>query len=184
MNEEFVYQAVLNGDLEIDSNGQIWRTRFRLVRNGKLILCKPIRRRAEILCIPKSNKRTANRSHTTYVIGLMVGGKRKITGAHRLVWRHFHGPIPKGLTINHEDGDTLNNHPDNLTLATMHEQVLHAVRVLHRGYKPLAKLNVEQVLSIRARRDCGESIAVLSQEFGISKAQVSRIARRLRWRLV
>jgi len=45
---------------------------------------------------------------------------------HRLVWEAFNGPIPKGLTINHLDGNRENNHLSNLETATMREQMVHA----------------------------------------------------------
>lgn len=69
---------------------------------------------------------------------LGYGGKRgyervNIEGrevkAHRLVYETVVGPIPDGLSINHIDGDKLNNRPDNLEPATQSEQVAHAYRI-------------------------------------------------------
>lgn len=51
---------------------------------------------------------------------------RKRLFVHRVVYATFKGPIPPGLTINHIDGNTSNNHIDNLELATHQEQAIHA----------------------------------------------------------
>ena len=37
---------------------------------------------------------------------------------HRIVYQHFNGPIPTGLTVDHIDGNQLNNNPENLRLLT------------------------------------------------------------------
>lgn len=40
---------------------------------------------------------------------------------HRLVWSAFHGPIPKGMHVNHIDEDPTNNRLENLNLMTPKE---------------------------------------------------------------
>jgi hypothetical protein len=50
------------------------------------------------------------------------GEKRKIYHVHRVVWEFYKGPIPEGFTVDHIDGDGLNNLIENLRLATCQEQ--------------------------------------------------------------
>ena len=43
----------------------------------------------------------------------------------RHVWQQQYGPIPPGFLVIHRDGDTLNDEPENLVLATRAENVAH-----------------------------------------------------------
>jgi len=55
-----------------------------------------------------------------YQIRLYDGSGKlgKLKYLHRLVWETFRGEIPKGLEIDHMDGDTTNNSVENLQLLT------------------------------------------------------------------
>jgi hypothetical protein len=174
-NEEFVYQAVLTGELEIRPDGTIWRMAAargdRWNGGSKLIPCTP--RRAE------------HDAGKYFQIRLMRDGKRVYAQAHRLVFRHFKGPIPEGMTVNHEDGQHKNNPPDNLELATYAEQQVHANRVLGTGAganqageaNHQAKLTDAQVAEIRRRRAARETLQSIADDFGIAMQTVSKITR-------
>ena|ERR1035437_1003224 len=178
-NEEFVYQAVLNGDLEIMPDGTIWRLRKRgWDRWQKKAVSRPCERvRAEHDCGKYLQVR------------IMIDGVRIYALAHRLVYRHFKGPIPVDLTVNHEDGKKKRNVPDNPELATHSEQQIHATRILKVGHacdqsgpkNSMAKLTPEQVLQIRHRRANGDRLLSIAKDFGISFQAVSKIARGDRW---
>lgn len=43
---------------------------------------------------------------------------------HRLVWEWVHGIIPDGMTVDHIDGDKLNNHPSNLQLLSAEDNAI------------------------------------------------------------
>lgn len=172
--EDQIYQAIESGLLTIDSQGRVWRvaTRRRNRWNPQThtTACTP--RRAE------------NSTGTYLQVRVMTDGMRIHALAHRLVWRHFFGPIPPGQTVNHKNGVKWDNRPGNLELATMREQQIHARKVLRRGrlnqWGPLnrmAKLTTEQVREICARRANGELIRVLAADYGVREQTISRIAR-------
>lgn len=62
--------------------------------------------------------------------GMVAGGLHQSTGRmrvkvagkqlmiSRVIWELFNGDIPEGMIIDHKDGNTLNNKPSNLRLAT------------------------------------------------------------------
>ena len=178
LNEEFVYQAILTGDLEIMPDGTIWRLRKRVWdRWQKKAVSRPCKR-----------VRAENDCGEYLQVRIMLGGVRVCALAHRLVFRHFKGPIPDGLTINHKDGKKKRNHPDNLEPATYSEQVVHALQTLKVGRidqngpkNAMAKLTPEQVATIRERRKAGEKLQAIADDFGIKMQAVSKIARRERW---
>jgi len=179
-NEDFVYQAVLNGDLEILPDGTIWRLRKR---GWDRWLQKAVSR-------PCKRVRAEHDCGEYFQVRIMLEGIRVYALAHRLVYKHLKGPIPEGLTINHEDGKKKRNHPDNLTLATHSEQAVHAIRVLGKNQRVLnqfgednemAKLTVFQVLEIRKRRETGEKLKAIAADYGITFQAVSKIARGDRW---
>jgi len=177
--DEVVYETIESGVFEIDSEGRIWRLlrpqTSRWGRETKLVPCE--RRRAESPAGPYLH------------LVVTVDGVRAYALAHRLVWRHFKGPIPKGLTINHEDGLKRNNRPGNLALATHREQTLHAINVLGwKSYKnmlgknsqpgernAMAKLSENAAREIRAAPTIRGSGAALAKRFGVSRATITRV---------
>jgi hypothetical protein len=173
--EEIVYMAVTRGELEIDTHGQIWRTAAR--RGG----------RHGIRTIPCERRRAEHQTTSGYLqVRVMTDGRRVNALAHRVVWLHFRGPIPSGLTINHRNGNKADNRPENLEVATYSEQVLHSRRVLgggdQRGERnPAAKLTRDQVEEIRRRRAMKEPLKAIAASFGVSDRTVSKIARGQRW---
>lgn len=166
--EDDAYRAIELGELTIDSEGQVWRVAAR--RGTRTIPCTP--RRAE------------NFAGKYLQVRVMFDGHRVHALAHRLVWRHVHGQIPPGLTVNHKNGQHTDNRPANLELATPAEQIRHARQVLRRGrldqfgpLNPMAQLTTEQVREICSRRADGELLRVLAADYGVREQTISRIAR-------
>lgn len=106
----------------------------------------------------------------------------------RLVYETFVGPIPDGLTINHLNGNSLDNRPENLAPATMREQMRHAyatglqVRAKGEARTNVAKLTDAAVEEIRRtykfRVVTGKQLAA---KFGVSPACIWSVVRRDRW---
>lgn len=177
-NETFVYQAVKNGDIEIRSDGTIWRLRKRGWDRWK----------SEAISRPCKPVRAEHDSGEYFQIRAMLDGKRVMALAHRLVWLHFHGPIPEGITLNHKNGIKKDNRPSNLELATYREQQIHATRVLRIGHacdqhgqkNSMSKLTTDQVVQIRQRRSAGEPLKSIAADFGVTFQAISKIAKGLR----
>lgn len=174
LRERDVYQAVTDGELRIDPQGRVWRVASRRgnrwTGGTRLTICTP--RRAE------------SRAMKYLQVRVMYNGQRFHAMAHRLVWFHFRGSIPDGLTVNHKNGIWTDNRLENLELATYAEQTKHAREVLRRGRlnqygerNAMAKLTSEQVGEIRARRASGEPLLSLATEFGVRFQHISKIAR-------
>lgn len=69
---------------------------------------------------------------------LQKGGKQKRFMVHRLVALHFIPNPENKETVNHKDGNKLNNNVENLEWATRSENELHSFRVLGKvAYQPM-----------------------------------------------
>ncbi len=105
--EEVVYQAVLDGRLQVDERGRVWRAEGR------------------------RGERPAH-GGKYWRVTVSVKGRLRNTLSHRLVWFHTYGRIPDGLVVNHRDGNGLNNDPQNLELVTHGENSKHRYHILGR----------------------------------------------------
>lgn len=164
--EDVLVDYVGRGIFEIDPSGRVWRV--GIMRRGSPIPCT--RRRAE------------NGQKGGYLqVRLMVDGHRHYASAHRLVYRHFFGPIPAGLVINHRNGVKHDNRPSNLEAVTYSENTKHAHRhrlIDQRGRRNhQARLSDADVRRIRERRAEGEALATIAHDFGVREQHISRLAR-------
>jgi HNH endonuclease/NUMOD4 motif-containing protein/ribosomal L20-like protein len=108
---------------------------------------------------------------------------------HRAVWAAFNGTIPKGLTINHIDGNPANNRLDNLELATYAEQIRHATKlglIRHRTKDGWRKptMTPEKVRELRRLRSEGWTQTALAKRYNIAQSNVRWILIGKTWRHV
>lgn len=181
-SERAVYKLVQSGELEIDPEGRIWRVKKRTgdrwTGGSKVTPC--LRVRAE------------QRTPQGYLqVRALIDGKRHYAAAARLVWHHFKGEIPQGLTANHKDGVKDRNHPSNLELATYSEQRHHAIQVLgaqHHDVRgsmhPKTTLTEADIAEMRRLRSAGSKVKAIAQRFGVSQNAASQICRNATWKHV
>lgn len=103
-------------------------------------------------------------------------GDRYRVLVHRLVWYVYKGPIPDGLTINHENGDKTDNRLDNLELMTISDNIKHGFqkRLIR---PPKAILCDEEVHEARERLATGETGADIARDFGVVTHIINRLGR-------
>ncbi len=115
-----------------------------------------------------------------------LGGSRVV--AHRAVWTLIRGPIPSGMDLLHQCGQTLCVNPSHMRVGTHRENLAEAVAArggVHWAPKGeqcvKAKLSQEQVSDIRRRYADGERQSALASEYGVSQPSISYIVNGKRW---
>lgn len=179
-NEERVHKCVDSGELEIKQDGTIWRLYRRVVGKGGFL-------KAMSKCTPRRAEKLDK--HGYLQVQARFEKKRYCATAHRIVWFHFKGRIPDGLTINHKNGNKTDNRLENLELATRSQQTIHAINVL--GFRPKAhsgsengraRLSDNDVREIRSRYLSGESIKNLSEKYGMSYPGMCHLIKGRSWK--
>lgn len=118
---------------------------------------------------------------------LRKNGKLSCPLVHRLSYKAFIGPIPKGKEVNHIDGDKRNNWPSNLELTSRKGNINHAIEMglikRHGEESPVAKLKNKDVRIIRF---CMGKVSnkLLAKCFGVSPSLIGLINQRKIWRKV
>lgn len=114
--------------------------------------------------------------------------KKKHFTAHRLVAIHFIPCNDWSLTVNHKDGNKLNNHFTNLEWCTNLENKKHSINVLGNSFKgennPSVKLNSEKVIEIKKMITEGHSQHRIAKVFNISRSTISMIAINRIWQSI
>jgi len=109
---------------------------------------------------------------------LCVCGQTRKFFVHRLVAEAFICPRPKGLFVNHKDGNKENNHFSNLEWVTAAANAQHAHKNgLNIVPSKLTDSQKRLALSLRRRGDKCEEIA---ERMGVSRATISRWTQRLK----
>lgn len=120
-----------------------------------------------------------------YKNAILTNGGQKMVYIHRLVASAFIGNPENKRTVNHVDGNKLNNHVENLEWATYKENTRHAIDnnlwVIRGERVHGAKLNSIKVRTIRRCLEAGIFQTDISKIFNISQPVVSQIKLRKTW---
>jgi len=153
------------GVIEVRPSGEIWKPAIR-DSHGNIRKIKP--RRAEV------------RLKAGY-LGLKVEwqGRPYLALAHRVVWTLLRGPIPKGMQINHKDGDKTNNNPANLEVVTPKQNIQHSIRTgltPPRGFPPERRLELQKAAQQLRRR--GLTYNEIATRLNVSQTTAFRAVQR------
>jgi hypothetical protein len=164
---EYVYGFVRRGELDIRNDGTVWRVKSK--------------RRIEL------PRQLTGRDQDGYIlITVREGETTRTAKAHRLVYRHRHGPLTPGLQINHKNGVKHDNRIENLELVTNAENIQHGydklgVCAAHGESHAHAKLRDEDVVRIRERIAGGESYKSIASAYGVCAQTICNIKRGRSW---
>lgn len=115
----------------------------------------------------------------------MKGGKRIKHLLHRLVAMAFVQGFQEGLTVNHIDGNKLNNSPENLEWVSLARNTQHqwesGLVDLRGEANPGAKLTSKRVIYIRRLLSQGIAAHTLAVVAGVSPSLIQLIADGKRW---
>ena len=101
-------------------------------------------------------------------------GKKKYLLVHRLVAENFIYNEFKARTVNHKDGNKLNNSVDNLEWCSDSNNLIHA------RDNGLLKIKIDKKISEQIKNEIG-TIREIAKKYGIGKTQVSYIKQGKRW---
>lgn len=139
---------------------------------------KSLRKKCGTIIKEESMRKLSLTRDGYYKVRLIRGDKDVTTRVHRLVAKAFIPNPENKETVNHIDGNKLNNHVDNLEWSTRHEQLQHAydlgLKKPHRGAKnSQAKLTNEQAEEIRRTyvkhsKNGKSSSVALAKKYGVT----------------
>jgi len=102
---------------------------------------------------------------------ISINGKRKIIFPHRIVALLYVDNPKNEQTVNHIDGNKINNNANNLEWCSVKENTTHAAEILKRK---MWGLNKKTVLCVETGKTFPSTLAV-EKEMGIDNAWVSDI---------
>jgi len=108
---------------------------------------------------------------------------------HVLVAEAFIGPRPKGMVVNHINGDKQDNRVENLEWVTLEENQRHAIRhglwrphVAQRN--PNAKLKESDIPVIRRLLSDGHMMTAIANLYGVSRSAIKLIRNGENWKTI
>jgi hypothetical protein len=100
---------------------------------------------------------------------------------HIASYEHHKGPIPSGMVVRHTCDNPICVNPDHLVLGTTSDN-RRDVTERKRGGEYGRKLSETDVREIRRLQEAGSTLSEITERFGISTAQASKICSRKAWK--
>jgi len=171
-----VWRRIFDGNYAVSNEGRVKRlTPSKGATPGKILT--PV----------KHFSGKVRKNYIYHKVALSVFGEVKKRYVHRLVAGAFLGPCPKGMQVNHKDGNTFNNRSENLEYVTNQENALHAsaqgLLVCGEAHAD-AKLNDDKVRRIREEYSQGVSMAKLASKYGVVVGTIHPLIHRKTWKHV
>lgn len=122
-----------------------------------------------------------------FSVTLFRDGKRRTTMVHKMVVEAFIRPVPKGMHVNHIDGNKSNNVLSNLEIVTPKQNMKHAaenglITYLHGENHGSSKLTQKQVDEMRSKYVPYKYTArMIADEYGISYKWANTILNGRAW---
>lgn len=159
----------------VSQDGRFWSCRQSIYRNQLPLVWK--------------EKQPAIDYQGYAIAVFQIDGKTTTKRLHRVVWEAFRGPIPPGLTVNHENGNKLCNTLDNLSLMTQADNMRHAWKTgLFKNIKKgeaagNVRFTTVEVKYIRQLYDTGKhSMTELARQFKTCSSTICDIVNRTTWK--
>ena len=135
--------------------------------------------------MPERPAATSKTKNGYLEVAVMQNGKRIKTAVHRLVGFAFVPGFVEGLSINHIDGNKLNNLAENLEWVSLARNTQHQWEIgladLRGENQPTSKLTSKQVVYIRRLLAQGIPAHTLAVIAGVSNSAISLIGKGKRW---
>lgn len=107
----------------------------------------------------------------------------RMEDAHRISWKLFRRPIPKGAYILHHCDNKRCVNPNHLLLGTQSQNMKDAVKKGRVKPPSNARLTEDQVRQIRKEHEAGNiTQASLERKYGMSRSAIYSIVHRITWK--
>jgi len=161
-----------------------WRPLFDVYEISNLGVVrrrKTVRRyRAGLVIATRIRTKSSGKSCGYEDLRLHKDGSHRSYFVHVLVAEAFLGKKPKGMCVNHIDGNKANNKVDNLEYVTLSDNVQKA---MINGQFKKRRLSYELADEIRKQCTNSEAIKIAAKKFSVRTVYIHRILRGEIWQM-
>lgn len=112
---------------------------------------------------------------------ILLGGDGRRVYAHRRAYEVAYGPVPDGRVVRHRCDDPACINPTHLLLGAQADNIHDCVGRERRNAFGRQRLQLSDVLDVRARFAAGESQLSIARAYGVSKGCIHAVVRRKAW---